>query len=166
MKKLSILITGFLLAFCFVANLNFAQSKIHSEKFIILELIIPDEGLGEVVRKLKVPISKNLERIKIKKDSLEVYTKDKHSSFEVTSTDGATVECENCPLTSEFKISSVAKFIDENETGVFFILSFKNQKRCNEAKQFQAIPGKQNNLELKCKVKIKAYYEENRILLK
>ncbi len=159
MKKLSILLACLVLTLCFGTPQSFAQSKIDTEKFIIIEVIIPNEGLWKVVEKLKVPISKNLRKVNIAKNGLDIHTENKNNSFEVSSTNGGAVDCNSCPLTSEFRIGSIAKFIDEIKAQVDITLSFRNQEKCNQAKQFQVIQGKQSNIKLKCSVKIIANYE-------
>lgn len=157
--KLSALIVHLVL--CFGAFNLFGQAKTSSERFVTVELIIPDEGTGKQVQKLIVPISTNIKEVeKEKNGKLDIRTVDKKTPFEPSKGGSITLHCSECPLTSEYSFFTFAKFISENDSEMWFKISFANQKSCNKITKFRVVGSESTNIELKCGVRLTAYYSQ------
>lgn len=72
----------------------------------------------------------------------------------------ATVDCINCNLSSEYDIFSYAKHLNENSSEIYISVNFRNKRKCSiKDRKFVIQRGNREEFNLKCGVKLNAYYE-------
>lgn len=72
----------------------------------------------------------------------------------------ATVDCIKCPLSSELGVLSYAIRLNENSVEANISVTFDNKSKCSiNNKKFVLQRGKREEFNMKCGVKISAYYE-------
>ena len=132
------------LLLCFSTAQSLAQ--IEEKEFITIEVAIKKE---QFLQTIKVPISKN------------PFSKDGKFLIEGEFTAGgwATVGCTDCILTSEHEIVAVAISSGNDLSKITFSTNFRNKRKCNVDKEFLVKRGENTKLNLKCGMKITAYYK-------
>lgn len=144
MKKLWILFVFSNLFFCINTTQFFAQStKEISSENIVVELYLFDEyvtgndGKARPTHILEVS------------DQTQEFKQPLGGGF-------ATVGCSYCPLSAEYEffIPKVEK-INEDETRIYFRVSFKNKSKCDVDSTITIKRNKKSEFKLKCDVKAK-----------
>ena len=147
MRK-SYLILSVIFVFClfFGGKAAFAQKEERRE-FVTVEIQARKENL---LHKAKVPVSKN------------PFTDDGKNFIEgeFYFAGMATVDCLDCDLSSEYVVLIYAVPLKESSVETNISVEFKNKGKCSiENKKVVLQRGKHEEVDLKCGIKIAAYYE-------
>jgi hypothetical protein len=133
--------------FLFVSCLKPVFAQANSKKFVEIEITKKKEIF---FHKAEVPFTKNPFGVDGKTIIVE----------EVYVGGFATVDCLDCPLSREYGIFSYAKRLNENSSELSISIDFRKKRSCSvKDVRFTIQRGKLEKFNLKCGVKLTAYYE-------